>query len=293
MKFNKFKYYLIVFLLMASIICLFVFPSTSSINLNNEVNPDTEIEENLPQDAPITPDSPSSTLPSFKAWDKLWEYSLNIALKGFTSNVSATVTTASPLGDVTQSVKSTESYGNGKFLKETFSHNNVAKEGTYYENIYYENGILYTRKTNNVNYEQNLYTYTSEPKQENKADFKPSFTTLNTCTLTKDTVVKNTVLFDTVSNKTYYIIKLDYKVDKIPQSYEDVFLASGLAKDVIPKSISFEIRIYKHNAHLAYIKTTENYITYSTILPSVGLNCTGVTTQTFKMNESPEINRGY
>ncbi len=291
MKFQTLKYYVVMVMLLVMIFCVVGFTGYENGSGQVDINPDfPEIEE------PEVPENPSEDevveMPKFNSWNKLWEYSYNILLEGYTSNFSMNVN-ANTLGTTAiQSFSGSEIYNSvlnqAKLEYFTTNSNSMAgADSTYYEYMTYKDNICEKRRTNDINYEEKTYNFTNEPITKTEVDeFKPFLFCLRGLELTKENV--NEILFDKVSNSSYYIIKLEYKLDKLTQVYFDSFTSTGLVDSVDINSINFEIRISKKNGSLYSIKTIENYVNHLSFLP-LSANCVSTAIQIFQVEKNPVI----
>ena len=295
MNFNRLKYYIIMAVLVALIVCVVAFTgydTTTGVIDSLPDDPSIETPENPEVEDPNDDAEESETLPNFKSWNKLWEYSLDIAMQGYSSSFTMEVDANSVGVSAVQSFKGTEKYNakEQKFKNEYFTTNSNPLAGgsaTYYEYALQTSSTLEKRKTENINFSEGTYTFTDEPITVTEQQFQtPSFYGLRGLTLNTENV--NLILFDKISNSSYYIIRLDYKLDKLTEGYYNGFLSTGLVDSVDIKAISIEIRVNKKNGHLYSIKTTEEYINYPSFIP-VSANCVSVAMQVFDMNEDVVI----
>ena len=168
MTFKKVKYYIILSLLVVMIVCVTAF---SGFGTTSGVI-DPILPEEPSQEDPTLPEVPDIsqedvTLPTFKTWDKLWEYSYNILLEGYTSTFTMSVDANSMGVSAIQSFAGSENLNaeNDELFLEYFTTNSnplAGSSATYYEyeRITYEKAEK--RKTYNVNYAERTYNFTDE-----------------------------------------------------------------------------------------------------------------------------------
>lgn len=184
MTFKKVKYYIILSLLVVMIVCVTAFSGLGTTS--------GAIDPILPEDPgsvedPNLPEGPEDseedvTLPTFKTWDKLWEYSYNILLEGYTSTFTMSVDANSMGVSAIQSFAGSENLNaeNDELFLEYFTTNSnplAGSSATYYEyeRITYEKAEK--RKTYNVNYAERTYNFTDEEidVRERNSEVSPKF----------------------------------------------------------------------------------------------------------------------
>lgn len=170
MTFKKVKYYIILSLLVVMIVCVTAFSgfgtTSGAIDPILPEDPGSVEDPNLPE-GPEDSEEEDVTLPTFKTWDKLWEYSYNILLEGYTSTFTMSVDANSMGVSAIQSFAGSENLNaeTGELFLEYFTTNSNPLAGstaTYYEyeRITYEKAEK--RKTYNVNYAERTYNFTDE-----------------------------------------------------------------------------------------------------------------------------------
>ena len=113
MNFNRLKYYIIMAVLVALIVCVVAFTgydTTTGVIDPLPDDPSIETPENPEVEDPKDDEEESETLPNFKSWNKLWEYSLDIAMQGYSSSFTMEVDANSMGVSAVQSFKGTEKY---------------------------------------------------------------------------------------------------------------------------------------------------------------------------------------
>ena len=256
------------------------------------------IDPILPEDPgsvedPNLPEGPEDseedvTLPTFKTWDKLWEYSYNILLEGYTSTFTMSVDANSMGVSAIQSFAGSENLNaeNDELFLEYFTTNSnplAGSSATYYEyeRITYEKAEK--RKTYNVNYAERTYNFTDEEinVRERNSEVSPILYGLRSLELNKNNVTVNS--FDKLTNSSYYIIKLSYKLDKLTEGYYNGFTSTGLVESVDINVITIEMRISKKTGALYSITTTEDYRNNVSFLP-ITADCISTCVQVFQMS---------
>ena len=295
MQLNKFKYYAVLLTLLVMIVCTIVFSNSNMIIENTDISTELDTEQDAENEEEKV--EVNQSLPEFRSWNKLWDYSYAILEKGYTSTISMQVEAKTVGITSTQLMYATQSYNKNtkQMHRGEFFYNStgiVGDSGNYYENFYQEDTTLYTRKTQNLDFDKKNYVFTDEEEKTTIRDMHPDVYTLknNSLVLNKDNV--NCLLFDRVSDSKYFIIKLEYKASALSDAYKNTFLNSGFSKSVNVNSVSFEIKISKATAHLKYIKLKEVYSTEVSFLPMTA-DCVGETVQVFTMNENAQISKGY
>ena len=290
MKINYVKYYIIMALLLAMIVCVVAFTGYETTNSVLEPIIPEEPSVEAPESPDNTDESVVDTMPTFKAWDKLWDYSYNILLNGYIANFNMSVNANSMGVTAIQSFKGSEKYSSkeSSYKLEYFTTNSNSMAGsdaTYYEYSLYKNGINEKRRTFNINYNEGTYTFTDEPITKEEANFEnfSALFALRGLEFKKENV--DLILFDKISNSSYYIIKLGYKLDKLTDAYYNGFTSTGLVDSVEINSITLEIRINKKNGHLYSITTTEDYKNHLSFLPMTA-DCVSTAIEVFSMNEN-------
>lgn len=289
MTFKKVKYYIILSLLVVMIVCVTAFSghgtTSGAIDPILPEDPGSVEDPNLPEDPEDSEED--VTLPTFKTWDKLWEYSYNILLEGYTSTFTMSVDANSMGVSAIQSFAGSENLNaeTGELFLEYFTTNSNPLAGstaTYYEyeRITYEKAEK--RKTYNVNYAERTYNFTDEEidVRERNSEVRPNLYALRGLELNKNNV---NYVFDKLSNSSYYIIKLSYKLDKLTEGYYNGFTSTGLVESVDINAITIEIRISKKTGALYSITTTEDYKNNVSFLP-ITADCFSTAVQIFQMS---------
>lgn len=290
MTFKKVKYYIILSLLVVMIVCVTAFSgfgtTSGAIDPILPEDPGSVEDPNLPEDPEDSEED--VTLPTFKTWDKLWEYSYNILLEGYASTFTMSVDANSMGVSAIQSFAGSENLNaeNDELFLEYFPTNSnplAGSSATYYEyeRITYEKAEK--RKTYNVNYAERTYNFTDEEisVRERNSEVSPILYGLRSLELNKNNVTVNS--FDKLTNSSYYIIKLSYKLDKLTEGYYNGFTSTGLVESVDINAITIEIRISKKTGALYSITTTEDYKNNVSFLP-ITADCISTCVQVFQMS---------
>lgn len=295
MNFKKWKYYIVLTILLIAIVSVagfMTFGKTEAVIDPSEpdlITPDPDEPEE-----PTNPDDSNNDQPlTFKNWYKLYSYASDMAFTtGFTSTFHMTVISSAPvIGDIKQVVTGTQKCNPALGIQdqESWGSNNFSADGVYYHYVYFQDCKAYSKRTLNADPATKTKTFGDEPLDAWDVDenYRMPFTALRNLEINE----KNCKLssFDKVSSKDFTIIKLAFKLEKLPESYIESF-NWGIVKGIEPRGFSIEIRVSKKNNKLYSITSKENYYVDS----SLGkYPCESVTTQKFQIKSDVEIIKGF
>ncbi len=295
MNFKKSKYYIILSILLIAIVSVagfMTFGKTEAVVDPSE--PDIIIPDPEEPEEPTKPDDNTDDKPlTFKNWYKLYTYASDMAYTtGFTSTFNMTVISSAPvIGDIKQVVTGTQKCNPALGIQdqESWGNNNFSSEGVYYHYAYFQDGKGNSRRTLNADPVNKVKNFGDEPIDVWDVDenYRMPFTALRDLEINE----KNCKLssFDKVTSKDFYIIKLAFKLEKLPESYLNSF-NWGIVKGIEPRGFSIEIRVNKKSNKLYSITSKENYNVDS----SLGkYPCESVTTQKFQIKSGVEIIKGF
>lgn len=295
MKFKKIKYHILaVFLLVVFGLTIGFTTTTLAIT-----DPPT-IEEPEPEGPNVELPDVSDTLASFKTWYQMYEYAMELQA-GYPSLVARSnnqVTTTIPvIGDGVQYLKVIRTTTPNERLDETYTRCDVSLGSNMYRSMYMADGYVYTREitnTANFNFDEETFTFTDEEIKTQTVEERQANKQVIPC---EEGIMPSrsncTGSIDRYSNSNYYILKLDYDISELPETYILNMSSTGQVKSVTMKSIKINLYINKTTGMLYRKETTEEYNMVPSLL-NVTLSCSGRAATIYtSYDEILEIDKGY
>ena len=296
MKLNKFKYYLVIFMLIAVMLVGFVFGG--GIQDKNATNLGTDIEEEEIVTAPTTPEeTQTETIPTFNNAFSLWNYSYNIYKTGngfkYTQFTNATtpigtqsiysfVQVNGPMVNNTDSIEVTFREGSSSLFNNKAFVSYIDKEGTFHVFETSKN-IFKQELTIDGQFDSNSFDEIFVKRGRNSVDIP--------VTISNKT---SKLVYFNKSNKNYY----EFKVEINEKGFSDTYykgVTDDPMIDSIPKEfvkISATVKISKTTGYLLSLKLEEEFkVKPAGIFEVAGLlTCTNTSTFTYReMNKSQEV----